>query len=155
MTSIERKAAIDTNITTKTANASVTTTIVGAELKSNIDYVVQEIEKVTPVFKKYVALLTKAGAVFTLTECENTLGQTLSALPDSGNANKLLIKETETANFLTAKSIVKVTDTAFGANVLVKATKEGLNQIGIYAYYNGDPNINFADNLQVEICTYV
>lgn len=59
-TSAQIKASIDTNITNKTQPQSINNTTVGADIKSVIDYVDQEIDTITPIQKTIKRTLTSA-----------------------------------------------------------------------------------------------
>jgi len=59
-TAVQIKTSIDTNITNKTLPGSINNTLVGADIKSVIDYVDQEIDTITPIQKTIKRTLTSA-----------------------------------------------------------------------------------------------
>lgn len=75
MTSTQLKTQINADVTNKTANNSITPTILGNNLEDIVDYIDQQ-DGVVP--KRYRALLTQTGTDAPVaTVLENTLGGTL------------------------------------------------------------------------------
>jgi hypothetical protein len=75
MTSTQLKTQINADVTNKTANNSITPTILGNNLEDIVDYIDQQ-DGVVP--KRYRALITQTGtAAPVATVLENTLGGTL------------------------------------------------------------------------------
>jgi len=155
MTSEELKEEIDLAITTETTPSSITPTDVGDTLKLMVDYVDQEINTIVPEFLTYRALITKSGtggsAVFTLNVFQNELGKTLIT---SNSGTNCVILEDSSENFMTDNTFIRVTDMNYLSTVLVKFSKDSNNQITIFSYFNGSENINFTDNIQLEILVY-
>jgi hypothetical protein len=146
MTNTVLKAQIDSQVTNKTAQKSITASQVGVNIKAVVDYVDQQIP-----YKVYRGIITKAASVFTLNTLQNTLGFTLVA---GLNGGSLFITESVSGNFLTTNSIVRISDTSSDKDVLTKYAIDSLNQIAIVTYYQGLANINFSTGLQVEIYVY-
>jgi len=110
----------------------------------------------TPAFLTYRAIIIKSGigasASFTLNELQNDLGKTLLAA-NSGGTNCIVYEDTS-ENFMTNNTIIRVTDMDSSNTVITKFGKNSNNQITIYTYFNGFQNINFTNNIQLEILVY-
>lgn len=155
MTSEELKDDIDLDITSKTAPGSVSPTIVGEKMKEIVDYVDENIPAIVNL-KIFRAKLTKSGtgdsATFSLNVLQNETGKTI-VCNNSGGSNAVL-NSSDTSDFLTLNSIVRINDNNSLNTVLVKHTTDSLNQVSIYTYFNGSGNINFTDNLDIEFLIF-
>lgn len=158
MTSTELKDEIDLAITSETSPASITPTDVGNTLKLMVDYVDQEINNlpIDTELKIFRAKLTKTGtggsASFSLNILKNETGKTI-VCNNSGGVNAVL-NSSDTSNFLTGNSMVRITDNNYLNTVIVKHSIDSLNQVSIYSYFNDSININFSDNLDIEFLIY-
>lgn len=99
----------------------------------------------------YRAILTKSGAVFTLNILKNELAETLMA---NNSGTNCVINSVSSNNFLTDKTVIRISDTSYLNTVVTKFSKDSNNQITIYTYYNGSDNINFTNNIDVELLVY-